>query len=104
MNPTNNQNQKRIIRFSNKISMKFVFDEEKLKKDNLSSKRAMAPIQKYFQEHNISETKPGFFEGDNEKDWPCFASCLCSLMDAEWFLKYIKEWEWYVDNNTENCL
>lgn len=98
--PSNNI---KIITVPDEIYMQFVFDENKLLNNNLSVPRAMEPLRIYFKNHNITESETGLFKGTS-RDWEAFASCFCSLIDAEWFMTYIKKWIWYVDGRREDCL
>ena len=93
------------------MKMEFVFDENKLKKEGFKEEQCLTAIRKHFASYNsntIKETKKGFFEGV-EEDWDAFATASV-FPYTKWFLKVIKEWYWYVDEDDglgeqkEDCL
>lgn len=81
------------------MKMEFIFDNDKLEKEGYTEQECLDVIRKHFKEYNknntIKETKNGFFEGTDD-DWNAFATTIC-FTNSSWFLKVIKEWYWYVD-------
>ncbi|MBR0350436.1 MAG: hypothetical protein IJH76_01200 [Clostridia bacterium] len=85
------------------MKMEFIFDKNKLKKAGYKEEQCFNAIRKHFDSYNsktIRETKAGVFEG-NDDDWNAFASAVI-LPHTKWFLKVIKEWYWYVDEEDGN--
>lgn len=80
------------------MKIEFIFDKEKLKKENLTEEECLSRVRKYFNDNKsdtIKEIKPGFFIGE-EKDWSIFGWSV-EFFATDWFLKVIKEWYLYVD-------
>ena len=47
--------------------------------------------------------KDGFYLGnDNEEDFANFGKIIIALNDSDWFIPFIDEWLWYVDNTIED--
>ena len=80
------------------MKMEFILDKDKLQKESYTEEQCLVVIRKHFRKYNsktIKETKKGFFEG-TEDDWDAFASTSI-FPYTKWFLKVIKEWNWYLD-------
>ena len=93
------------------MKMEFIFDKNKLKENGYTEEQCLDTIRNEFDSFNsdtIKETKSGIFEGE-EKDWEIFGSMM-ALPYTNWFLKVIKEWYWYLDEEDglgeqkEDCL
>lgn len=93
------------------MKMEFIFDKDKLKKEGYTEEQCLNAIRKHFNSYKsetVKETKPGFFDGTDE-DWDAFASAS-RFPYTSWFLKVIKEWYWYIDEEDglgeqkEDCL
>lgn len=93
------------------MKMEFIFDKDKLKQAGYKEEQCLNAVRKHFQKYNsktIKETKKGFFEGVDE-DWDAFLSAS-RFPYTSWFLKVIKEWYWYIDEEDglgeqkEDCL
>lgn len=93
------------------MKMEFIFDKEKLKKAGYTEKQCLNAIRKHFNSYKsktIKETKKGFFEGTDD-DWNAFVSAT-GFPYTKWFLKVIKEWYLYIDEEDglgeqkEDCL
>ena len=82
-----------------KAKMEFAFDEEKLKKYNLTPERAFAIIGKFFSRRasSINEVAPGVFYGYNNHDTECFLAAPW-LFDFEWFADCVTE-AWFTDDD-----
>jgi hypothetical protein len=93
------------------MKMEFIFDKEKLIENGYKEEQCLNIIRKHFNSYKsntIKEVKKGFFEGE-DKDWNAFASAS-RFPYTSWFLKVIKEWYWYIDEEDglgeqkEDCL
>lgn len=93
------------------MKMEFIFDKEKLNKYGYKEEQCLNAIRKHFNSYHsktIKETKNGFFEGEDD-DWSAFGSAS-RFPYTSWFLKVIKEWYWYIDEEDgqgeqkEDCL
>ena len=83
------------------MKMQFVFDEKKLKANNITVDEKLCTLRNYFKEHKIKETSTGVFEGE-DSDFGYFALCVADLPKAKWFMDYIKEWYWFLDGGYED--
>ena len=82
------------------MKMVFIFDKNKLKKEGYKEEQCLNVIRKHFNSYKsktIKEIKPGVFEGE-EEDWNAFGS-TARFPYTKWFLKVIKEWYWYLDED-----
>ena len=93
------------------MKMEFIFDKNKLKQFGYKEEQCLNAIRKHFNEYQgntVRETNKGIFEG-TEDDWNAFASAS-RFPNTSWFLKVIKEWNWYIDEEDghglqkEDCL
>ena len=88
------------------MKMEFIMDDEKCKKEGFEKGDCYAVIRKHFDKWNkngtIKEIQEGVFVGE-EDDINAFGSTF-SLTDTNWFLKVIKEWYWYNEDEKEDCL
>ena len=85
------------------MKMKFIFDKNKLKSNGYTEEQCLNVIRKHFNKYNsstIKEIKKGVFEGSDE-DWNAFAA-VARFPYTKWFLKVIKEWNWYIDEEDAN--
>ena len=77
------------------LRMKFVFDTDKLKANKMTEKQCLDIIRNYTSKHNITEIEKGIFD----------SSYLgMNLPYTKWFMKVIKEWYFYVENDIEDCI
>ena len=93
------------------MKMEFIFDKQKLEQAGYTEEQCLNAIRKHFKSYNsstIRETSKGFFEGV-EDDWNAFGA-TARFPYTSWFLKVIKEWYWYLDEDDglgeqkEDCL
>lgn len=91
------------LKESQKIKMQFIFDEFKLSNNNLILDDVLNKLRDYFKSHNIKETAIGLFEG-KDSDFGYFTLCVAKLPKASWFMDYIKEWYWFIDDGYEDVL
>ncbi len=93
------------------MKMEFIFDKDKIKKQGYKEEQCYNALRKHFNSYNsktINEVKNGVFVGE-DSDWNAFASTT-RFLNTSWFLKVIKEWYWYVDEEDglgeqkEDCL
>lgn len=88
------------------MKMEFIIDDEKCKKEGFEKADCYIVIRKHFDKWNkngtIKEIQEGIFVGE-EDDINAFGSTF-SLTDTNWFLKVIKEWYWYNEDEKEDCL
>lgn len=105
-NQKKENNKTKILTFQNtslnKMSMTFVFDEEKLKKDNVEI-HPLSRMRNYFNSFQIKETTVGTFEG-TDANFTQFASRVFHMPDYPWFMDYIKEWYWDARDGREDVL
>lgn len=88
------------------MKMEFIIDEEKCKKEGFKREDCFNVIRGHFDRWNkngtIKEIQEGVFLGE-EEDLNAFGSTF-SLTGTNWFLKVIKEWNWYVDGDKIDCI
>lgn len=88
------------------MKMEFIIDDEKCKKEGFKKEDCFNAIRKFFARYNrngtIEEIQEGIFIGE-EKDRVAFGTTAC-LTNTNWFLKVIKEWNWYVDGGKIDCI
>lgn len=81
------------------MKMEFIFDEEKLRQEGYTKEQCLNVIRNHFSRlnrHNtIREISEGVFEG-NDNDYGAFSSAA-KFPYSNWFLKVIKEWYSYMD-------
>lgn len=80
------------------MKMEFIFDEEKLKKLEYTEEFCFREIEKHFnrfKSNTLKKISNGVYEGTDD-DWDAFA-CATEFPYTPWFLKVIKEWYWYID-------
>ena len=87
------------------MKMKIKIDKEKV---NLYSEynvdQMYNMIEDITKSANITKKdKDGFYLGnDNEEDFANFGKIIIALNDSDWFIPFIDEWLWYVDNTIED--
>ena len=87
------------------MKMKIKIDEGKA---NLYSEYSVDEIYDKIEDiarsANITEKdSDGFYLGnDNDEDFANFGKIIIALNDSQWFIPYIDEWLWYVDNTIED--
>ncbi len=87
------------------MKMKITIDEERV---NLYSEYSVDEIYDKIEDiarsANITKKdKDGFYLGnDNSQDFANFGKIIIVLNDSQWFIPYIDEWLWYVDNTIED--
>lgn len=94
------------------MKMEFIFDDVKLKQNDYTKDQCLNVIRKMYARHNsktIKEIQEGVFEGYTDTDWSILVTAA-NLPHTKWFLKVIKEWYFYVDEDDgkgiqkEDCL
>lgn len=88
---------------NHKMSMTFIFNEEKIKKYNGNYVHPMERLRKYFEKYEIKECPAGTFTG-KDSDFAHFASCIYYLPDHPWFMDYIDKWYWDTSDGREDVL
>ncbi len=86
------------------LRMKFVFDEEKLKANGTNEEQCLDIIRRYTQKHGLTEIEKGVFDSVDLDNTDPFFYLGMNLPYTSWFMKVIKEWYWYVDNDVEDCI
>ena len=84
--------------------MKFVFDTDKLKANKMTEKQCLDIIRNYTSKHNITEIEKGIFDSSDLDNTDPFFYIIMKLPDSKWFMKVIKEWTWYIENDIEDCI
>lgn len=88
------------------MKMEFIIDDEKCKKEGFEKQQCLEIIKKHFAKYNkrgtIKEIQNGVFEGE-ESDLIAFGSTFC-LTSTNWFLKVIRQWNWYTDGEKIDCI
>ena len=87
------------------MKMKITIDERKAKVDSEYTIEEMyEKIDNIAKRANITKKgKDGFYIGNNNaQDYSNFGKIIIDLNDSEWFIPYIDEWLWYVDNTIED--
>lgn len=91
------------VEYSSKMSMTFIFNEEKIKKYNENYVHPMERLRKYFEKYKIKENPIGTFTS-KDSDFAHFASCVYHLPDHPWFMDYIDKWYWDTSDGREDVL
>ena len=86
------------------LRMKFVFDTDKLKANKMTEKQCLDIIRNYTSKHNITEIEKGIFDSSDLDNTDPFFYIIMKLPDSKWFMKVIKEWTWYIENDIEDCI
>lgn len=86
------------------LRMKFVFDTDKLKANKMTEKQCLDIIRKYAFKHNLTEIEKGVFDSSDLDNTDPFFYIIMKLPDSKWFMKVIKEWTWYIENDIEDCI
>lgn len=86
------------------LRMKFVFDKQKLKEYGLNENYCLKQIRDYASKHNLVEIEKGVFDSSNLNNTEPFFFMIMKLPYTNWFLKVIKEWKFYFDNDIEDCI
>lgn len=86
------------------LRMKFVFDENKLKANGMTEDECLDIIRKYAFKHNLTEIEKGVFDSSDLDNTDPFFYIIMKLPDSKWFMKVIKEWTWYIENDIEDCI
>ena len=90
---------------NNKIlRMEFIFDSEKLKENKMTEEQCLNIIRKYVSKYKITEISKGVFDSKDIENTDSFVHMVMNLPYTDWFLKVIKEWNWYIDGDKEDCL
>jgi len=87
------------------MKMKIKVDEEKVEKySEYTINEMYKRIDNIAKRANITKKdKDGFYIGNNNaQDYSNFGKIIICLNDSEWFIPYIDEWLWYVDNTIED--
>jgi hypothetical protein len=86
------------------LRMKFVFDEDKLKANGMTEEECLNIIRKYAFKHNLTEIEKGVFDSSDLDNTDPFFYLGMNLPYTKWFMKVIKEWYFYVENDIEDCI
>lgn len=86
------------------LRMKFVFDDEKLKINGITENECLNIIREFFSKHNITEIEKGVFDSPDLNNVKPFLNMGMNLPYTNWFMKVIKEWYFYVENDIEDCI
>lgn len=86
------------------LRMKFVFDENKLKTNGMTEDECLDIIRKYAFRHNLTEIEKGVFDSSDLDNTVPFFYLGMNLPYTKWFMKVIKEWTWYIENDEEDCI
>lgn len=86
------------------LRMKFVFDENKLKANEMTEEECLNIIRKYAFRHNLTEIEKGVFDSYDLNNTDPFFYLGMNLPYTKWFMKVIKEWTWYIENDEEDCI
>lgn len=86
------------------LRMKFVFDTDKLKANKMTEKQCLDIIRDYTCKHNIKEIEKGIFDSSDLDNTDPFFYLGMNLPYTKWFMKVIKEWYFYVENDIEDCI
>lgn len=86
------------------LRMKFVFDENKLKANGISKDECLNIIREFFSKHNIKEIAEGVFDSPDLSNIKPFLNMGMNLPYTNWFMKVIKEWYFYIENDVEDVL
>lgn len=87
------------------MKMRIKIDEEKVEKySEYTINEMYKRIDSIVKRANITKKdKDGFYIGNNNaQDYSNFGKIIIGLNDSEWFIPYIDEWLWYVDNTIED--
>lgn len=86
------------------LRMEFIFDSKKLEANGITKEYILNPIRAYFSKYNVNEISEGVFDSADLENTTPFFSIAMNLPEKEIFMKNIKEWYWYIDNDKEDCL
>ena len=86
------------------LRMKFVFDTDKLKANKMTENQCLDIIRNYTSKHNITEIEKGTFDSSDLDNTDPFFYMIMKLPDTKWFMKVIKTWTWYIENDEEDCI
>ncbi len=86
-------------------TLEFVFNEERLREENLTEDRLLAPMRAYANKNNVKEISKGFFRCEG-KDAMCIMTSFAVefSMENPRFLTYLDKWELDVDGEVEDVI
>jgi len=75
------------------------FNEKEVKRKNYSVNSFFSSINKFFEENNLMVIEDGVYvSGGSQEDEFNFMVAAGVLRKTEWFVKFVKIWLWYEDN------
>lgn len=85
------------------LKMVIEFDEEKIKEEGKYDVQKMyAHLDENFVKSGLKVVaQGGYTDSGNEEDLNEFMALATVLSDVEWFIKYVKKWDWYEEDLTE---
>ncbi len=87
------------------VSLTFEFNEEIIKKDEVSKADLLKEMRSYAAENNIKEIKYGVFEKNGDDALATILNIATKLIrENSSYMEYIKKMELDVDGEKEDCI
>ena len=87
------------------VSLKFVFNQEKLQKAGKTEDEMLTPMREHAAKYGIDEPEPGFFEKDGEDAMCVIAMYIPRITRADaHYMDFLDEWTLNVDGEKEDCI
>lgn len=81
------------------MMMYFEFNEDRLKKHNLTKEQCFSVIDKVMNQNGIYAKQSGTYITPEKSGFDAFSLLKCKLPKTKWFLNVIEKWFWFDDEN-----
>ena len=83
----------------------FVFNSEKLHKENKTINELLSPMRKFAKENGIVETQIGVFEVDGNNAFALLGGFVVDITDEDHsFVTFLEKWELDVGGIVDDCI
>ena len=87
------------------VTLKFVFNQEKLKQAGKTEEELLQPMREHAKKYDIAEPEHGFFVKDGEDAMCVFGMFIPEITRKDvHYLDYLDEWTFDIDGEVEDCI
>lgn len=87
------------------VSLKFIFNEEKLKASGYTEDELLQPMREHAEKYNIKEEEKGYFSKDGDDALCVLSMFIPDIVDKNpEYIGFLDEWELDVDGEKEDCI
>ena len=83
----------------------FVFNSEKVQRENKTIDELLSPMRKFAEEHGIVETQTGVFEANGSNAFALLGGFVVDITDEDHsFVTFLEKWELDVGGIVDDCI